>query len=49
MAEANPHNPRRGRVMPYLTLPLLMMSASAVAFGAVAMVGAALVHGAIRQ
>lgn len=35
--------------MPYLALPILMMSASAVAFGSLALVGAALVHGAIRS
>jgi hypothetical protein len=35
--------------MPYLTLPLLMMSASAVAFGSIALAGAALAHGAIRR
>lgn len=35
--------------MPYLAFPLLMMSGAAVTFGAVALVGAALVHGALRQ
>jgi hypothetical protein len=35
--------------MPYLALPILMMSGAAVAFGAVALIGAALVHGAIRR
>ena len=35
--------------MPYLALPLLMMSGAAVAFGSIALVTVALVHGAIRQ
>ena len=35
--------------MPYLALPILMMSASAVAFGSIALVTVALVHGAIRR
>ena len=35
--------------MPYLALPLLMMSGAAVAFGSLALVTAALVHGAIRR
>ena len=36
--------------MPHLiALPLLMMSGAAVAFGAVALTAAALVHGAIRR
>jgi predicted membrane-bound spermidine synthase len=38
-----------GRLMPLVVLPILMMSATAVAFGAFALVGAALVHGALRQ
>ena len=35
--------------MPYLALPLLMMSGAAVAFGSLALVTAALVHGAVRR
>ena len=35
--------------MPYLALPILMMSASAVAFGSLVIMGAAIVHGAIRK
>lgn len=35
--------------MPYLALPILMMSASAVAFGSMAMVGAALVQGVVTK
>jgi hypothetical protein len=35
--------------MPYLAIPILMMSASALAFGSMALVGIALVHGAIRR
>ena len=35
--------------MPYLAIPILLMSGAAVAFGSVALVTVALVHGAIRR
>ena len=35
--------------MPYLALPILMMSGAAVAFGSLALATVALVHGAIRR
>ena len=35
--------------MPYLALPILLMSGAAVAFGSLALVTVALVHGAIRR